>query len=49
MDSAICGVYIHGMSSDIVVCETGKTSQIATDLLDGIKRTFIEIEKLKYK
>jgi NAD(P)H-hydrate epimerase len=49
MDSAICGVYIHGMSSDIVACETSKTSQIATDLLDGIKRTFIEIEKLKYK
>jgi hypothetical protein len=31
-----------------MVKETSRTSLIATDLLEGIKRVFLEIEKIKY-
>ncbi len=48
MESAVCGVYIHGLAADIMVRETSRTSLIATDLLEGIKRVFLEIEKIKY-
>ena len=48
MSAAVCGAYIHGLSSDIISKKTSKTSLIATDLLEGIKRVFLEIEKLKY-
>jgi len=48
VESAVCGVYIHGMAADIMVKETSRTSLIATDLLEGIKRVFLEIEKIKY-
>ncbi len=47
-DSAICGTFIHGMASDIMLESTGKTSQIATDLLEGIMKVFLQIEKIKY-
>jgi len=46
--SAICGAYVHGLSSDIISENTSKTSLVATDLLDGLKQVFIKIEKLKY-
>ncbi len=48
-DSAVCGAYIHGMASDIISRHTGKTSMVATDLLEGIKKVFLKIEKIKYK
>lgn len=48
MDAAVCGVYIHGMASDMMVPFTSKTSQTATDLFEGIKKIFLEIEKTKY-
>jgi len=38
----------HGLASDIISKETGKTAMIATDLLEGIKEVFKEIEKIKY-
>jgi ADP-dependent NAD(P)H-hydrate dehydratase / NAD(P)H-hydrate epimerase len=47
-ESAVCGTFIHGIASDIMVESTGKTSQIATDLLEGIKKVFLQIEKIKY-
>ena len=47
-ESAVCGVFIHGMSSDIVKKYTSRTSLIATDLLEGIKKVFLKIEKMKY-
>jgi len=46
--SAICGAYVHGLSSDIISKNTSKTSLVATDLLDGLKQVFTKIEKLKY-
>jgi hydroxyethylthiazole kinase-like uncharacterized protein yjeF len=47
-EAAVCGTFIHGMASDIMVEGTGKTSQIATDLLEGIGKVFLRIEKIKY-
>jgi len=49
VDAAVCGTYIHGMASDIVAPYTSKTSQTATDLLEGIKKVFLEVEKIKYE
>ncbi|MBE3094601.1 MAG: NAD(P)H-hydrate dehydratase [Actinobacteria bacterium] len=49
VDAAVCGTYIHGMASDIVAPCTSKTSQTATDLLEGIKKVFLEVEKIKYE
>jgi len=48
LESAVCGVYIHGLAADIMVRETSRTALMATDLLEGLKRVFGEIEKLKY-
>lgn len=48
IESAICGVYIHGLAADVMVKEISKTSLIATDLLEGVKKVFLEIEKIKY-
>ena len=47
-DAAVCGAFIHGLASDIIANNTSRTSQIATDLLEGIKKVFLEIEELKY-
>lgn len=48
-ESAACGTFIHGMASDIMAESTGKTSQIASDLLEGIRKVFLRIEKIKYQ
>lgn len=48
LDAAVCGAYIHGFASDLISKKTGKTSMIATDLLEGLQQVFLEIEKLKY-
>jgi hydroxyethylthiazole kinase-like uncharacterized protein yjeF len=49
MESAVCGVFIHGLAADIMVKETSRTSLIATDLLEGIEKVFLEIERIKLK
>jgi hydroxyethylthiazole kinase-like uncharacterized protein yjeF len=46
--AAACGAYIHGLASDIISKETSKTSLVASDLFEGIKRVFLDIEKQKY-
>jgi NAD(P)H-hydrate epimerase len=46
--AAVCGAHIHGLASDIICKETSKTSLIASDLFEGIKKVFLEIEKQKY-
>jgi len=48
LDAAVCGTYIHGMAADIVSRKTSRTALIATDLLEGMKAVFLEIEKIKY-
>ncbi len=49
LEGAVCGAYIHGMAADIMVKEISRTSLIATDLLEGLERVFLEIERIKYK
>jgi ADP-dependent NAD(P)H-hydrate dehydratase / NAD(P)H-hydrate epimerase len=46
--AAVSGAYIHGLASDIISKETSRTSLIASDLFEGIKKVFLEIEKQKY-
>lgn len=46
--AAVCGTYIHGLSADIITRKTSRTSMIATDLLEGLKEVFLEIENIKY-
>lgn len=48
LEAAVCGTYIHGLSADIISRKTSRTSMIATDLLEGLKEVFLEIEKIKY-
>ena len=47
IEAAVCGTYIHGLAADIICKKTSRTSLIATDLLDGMKEVFLEIEKIK--
>ena len=47
-EAAVCGTFIHGLASDIIAPDTSRTAQIASDILEGIKKVFIKIEKLKY-
>ena len=49
MESAVCGVFIHGLAADITAKETSRTSLIATDLLEGIKNVFLKIERVKFR
>ncbi len=49
LEAAVCGTYIHGLSADIISKKTSKTSLIATDLLEGLKEVFLNIEGIKYK
>lgn len=49
LEASVCGTFIHGLASDIMVKSTSRTALIATDLLDGIKKVFLKIEKIKYK
>jgi NAD(P)H-hydrate epimerase len=47
-EAAACGAFIHGLAADIMSMETSRTSLMATDLFEGIKRVFLAIEKQKY-
>jgi len=47
-DAAVCGTFIHGFASDIIASSTSRTAQIASDILEGLKQVFLEIEKIKY-
>jgi NAD(P)H-hydrate epimerase len=49
LEAAVCGTYIHGLSADIISKKTSKTSLMATDLLEGLKEVFLNIERIKYK
>ena len=48
LEGAVCGAYVHGLAGDIICSETSKTSLVATDLLEGLKKVFLLIEKMKY-
>ncbi|MCG9478969.1 MAG: NAD(P)H-hydrate dehydratase [Actinomycetia bacterium] len=48
-NAAVCGTYIHGLASDMISRQTSRTSMVATDLLEGIKKVFLKLEKIIYE
>lgn len=46
IDAAILGVYLHGLTADIALPETGYQSFIASDVIANIGKAFLSIEKL---
>lgn len=46
VDSAILGVYLHGLTADIALPETGYQSFIASDIIATLGRAFLSLRKL---
>lgn len=47
INAAILGVYLHGLTADIALPETGYQSFIASDVIANIGKAFLSIEKLE--
>lgn len=47
ISSAILGVYLHGLTADIALPETGYQSFIASDVIANIGKAFLSLEKLE--
>jgi len=45
IDAAIIGVYLHGLTADIALPETGYQSFIASDCIDTIGKAYLSLEK----
>ncbi len=45
IDAAILGVYLHGLSADIALPETGYQSFIASDVIKNIGKAYLSLEK----
>lgn len=45
IDAAILGVYLHGLTADIALPETGYQSFIASDVIANIGKAFLSLEK----
>ena len=41
IDSALCGVFIHGLAGDIAAYELGERSMIASDIIDFLPEAFL--------
>lgn len=46
VSAAILGVYLHGLTADIALSETGYQSFIASDVIANIGKAFLSLEKL---
>ena len=46
IDAAIIGVYLHGLTADIALPETGYQSFIASDVIANIGKAYLTLEKL---
>jgi ADP-dependent NAD(P)H-hydrate dehydratase len=44
LDAAILGVYLHGLTADIALPETGHQSFIASDIINYLGKAFLSIE-----
>ena len=44
VNAAILGVYLHGLTADIAITETGTQSFIASDIISNIGRAFLTLE-----
>ncbi|MCW2119634.1 NAD(P)H-hydrate dehydratase [Flavobacterium sp. 7A] len=47
LDAAIIGVYIHGLTADIALPETGTQSFIASDIIKYLGKAFLSISDLR--
>jgi len=45
IDAAILGVYLHGLTADIALPETGYQAFIASDVIDHIGKAYLSLEK----
>ena len=45
LDAAIIGVYLHGLTADIALPETGYQSFIASDVISNIGKAYLSLEK----
>jgi hydroxyethylthiazole kinase-like uncharacterized protein yjeF len=45
IDAAIIGVYLHGLTADIALPETGYQAFIASDIVDNIGKAYLSLEK----
>jgi ADP-dependent NAD(P)H-hydrate dehydratase len=45
IDAAILGVYLHGLTADIALPETGYQAFIASDVIDRIGKAYLSLEK----
>lgn len=43
-DAACCGAFIHGHAADVVIGDTSVAGLRASDLYEGVKRTYLELE-----
>ncbi len=41
IDSALCGVFLHGLAGDISAYELGEYSMIASDMIDFLPEAFL--------
>ncbi len=48
VDSAVCAVYLHGLSGDLAAAELGYRSLIAGDLIDFLHEAFWLVESAEY-
>lgn len=48
LDSAVCAVYLHGLSGDLAAAELGHRSLIAGDLIDFLHEAFWLVESTDY-
>ena len=49
IDAAILGVYLHGLTADIALPETGYQSFIASDVIANIGKAYLSLEKITSK
>jgi NAD(P)H-hydrate repair Nnr-like enzyme with NAD(P)H-hydrate dehydratase domain len=47
INAAILGVYLHGLTADIVLPETGTQTFIASDIIKYLGKSFFEYYKKK--
>ena len=45
IDAAILGAYLHGLTADIALPETGYQSFIASDIIANIGKAYLSLEK----
>jgi len=45
IDAAVLGVYLHGLTADIALPETGYQSFIASDVIANIGKAYLSLEK----